>query len=201
MTATIFSAAVLLLLVIDPFGNVPLVVATLAGTPPARRRKIIVRECLAAYVILLAFMLGGRAFLALLHLTDESLAIAGGVILFLIALRMVFPRPEGVFGAPGAGGEPMLVPLAVPMIAGPSAIATVMLLASRDPAHIVEAAIALTLAMALTTLVLAASFRLQDILGERGMIALERLMGLVLTALAVEMLLTGVRSFVAQLAH
>jgi small neutral amino acid transporter SnatA (MarC family) len=106
-----------------------------------------------------------------------------------------------VFGAPVAGGEPMLVPLAVPMIAGPSAIATVMLLATREPAHVVEAAIALTLAMVVTTLVLAAAFRLQEILGERGMIALERLMGLVLTALAVEMLLTGVRSFVAQLAH
>ena len=151
-------------------------------------------------MILLAFMFGGRAFLELLHLSDESLTIAGGVILFLIALRMVFPRPEGMFGAPH-GGEPLLVPLAVPMIAGPSAIATVMLLATRDPAHIGNAAIALTLAMAITTLVLVAAYRLQDVLGERAMIALERLMGLVLTALAVEMLLTGVRTFVAQLAH
>jgi len=202
MTAQIFAATVLLLLVIDPFGNVPLVVSTLARVAPPRRRRIIVRECLAAYVILLAFMFGGRAFLELLHLSDESLTIAGGVILFLIALRMVFPRADGVFGAPGGGtGEPLLVPLAVPMIAGPSALATVMLLATRDPAHLADAAIALTLAMALTTLVLAGAYRLQELLGERAMIALERLMGLVLTALAVEMLLTGVRSFVAQLAH
>ena len=200
MTAAIFSASVLLLLVIDPFGNVPLVVSTLAGVPAARRRRIIVRECVFAFVILLAFMFGGRAFLELLHLSDESLTIAGGVILFLIALRMVFPRPEGIFGAPH-GGEPLLVPLAVPMIAGPSAIATVMLLATHDPAHLANAAIALTLAMALTTLVLVGAHRLQEVLGERAMIALERLMGLVLTALAVEMLLSGVRSFVAQLAH
>jgi MarC family membrane protein len=200
MTAAIFSASVLLLLVIDPFGNVPLVVSTLAGVPAARRRRIIVRECVFAFVILLAFMFGGRAFLELLHLSDESLTIAGGVILFLIALRMVFPRPEGIFGAPH-GGEPLLVPLAVPMIAGPSAIATVMLLATHDPAHLANAAIALTLAMALTTLVLVGAYRLQEVLGERAMIALERLMGLVLTALAVEMLLSGVRSFVAQLAH
>jgi MarC family membrane protein len=200
MTAQIFSASVLLLLVIDPFGNVPLVVSTLVDVPAARRRAIILRECVFAYVILLAFMFGGRAFLELLHLTDESLTIAGGVILFLIALRMVFPRPEGIFGAPH-GGEPLLVPLAVPMIAGPSAIATVMLLATRDPAHIGNAAIALTLAMAISTLVLVAAYRLQDVLGERAMIALERLMGLVLTALAVEMLLTGVRTFIAQLAH
>jgi len=199
MTATMFSAAVLLLLVIDPFGNVPLVVATLAGTPPARRRKIIVRECLAAYVILLAFMLGGRAFLALLHLTDESLAIAGGVILFLIALRMVFPRPEGVFGAPGAGGEPMLVPLAVPMIAGPSALATVMLMASRDPESLGMWAGALTVTMALVTLVLTAGYRLERLLGERVMQAIGRLMGLILTAVAVEMLLGGIRDFVQAL--
>jgi MarC family membrane protein len=202
MTQGIVSAAVLLLLVIDPFGNVPLVVSALARVAPQRRRKVIVRECVAAYVILLVFMFGGRAFLALLHLSDESLTIAGGVILFLIALRMVFPPPGGVFGAPEEGaGEPLLVPLAVPMIAGPSAIATVMLLASRDPAHLPAAAAALTLAMAITTLVLAGAYRLQDLLGERGMIALERLMGLVLTALAVEMLLGGVRAFVAQLPH
>ncbi len=200
MSAQLFSTAVLLMLVIDPFGNVPLVVSTLAGVPAARRRRIILRECVFAYVILLAFMFGGRAFLELLHLSDESLTIAGGVILFLIALRMVFPRPEGVFGTPH-GGEPMLVPLAVPMIAGPSAIATVMLLATRDPAHVGAAAIALTLAMAFTMLVLGGAYRLQEVLGERGVVALERLMGLVLTALAVEMLLTGVRSFVTQLAH
>ncbi|MEO6928941.1 MAG: MarC family protein, partial [Casimicrobiaceae bacterium] len=99
MLAPIFSSAVLLLLVIDPFGNVPLVVSTLARVPAARRRRIIVRECIFAYAILMVFMFGGRAFLTLLHLSDESLTIAGGVILFLIALRMVFPRPEGVFGA------------------------------------------------------------------------------------------------------
>ena len=200
MGAQILSTAVLLMLVIDPFGNVPLVVSTLAGVPAERRRRIILRECVFAYLILIAFMFGGRVFLELLHLSDESLTIAGGVILFLIALRMVFPRPEGVFGAP-QGGEPLLVPLAVPMIAGPSAIATVMLLATRDPAHVGAAAIALTLAMACPLLVLAGAHRLQDVLGERGVVALERLMGLVLTALAVEMLLTGVRSFVTQLAH
>jgi MarC family membrane protein len=198
--AEIFSAAVLLLLVIDPFGNVPIVVAALANVAPARRTRVVFRECLAAYVILLAFMFGGQTFLQWLQLSEVSLAIAGGIILFLIALRMVFPRPEGIFGAPH-GGEPLLVPLAVPMIAGPSAIATVMLLATHDPAHLANAAIALTLAMAITTLVLVGAYRLQEVLGERAMIALERLMGLVLTALAVEMLLSGVRSFVAQLAH
>jgi MarC family membrane protein len=200
MTSEVFSAAVLLLLVIDPFGNVPLVVSALSRVPEARRARVIVRECVFAYLILLAFMAGGRTFLALLHLSDTALTIAGGVILFLIALRMVFPRPEGVFGDPH-GGEPLLVPLAVPMIAGPSALATVMLLASREPGHLVPSVIALTAAMAVATAVLLGAHRLQAALGERVVIALERLMGLVLTALAVQMLLDGVRAYVAQLAR
>lgn len=197
--AELFSATILLLLVVDPFGNVPLVVSAMTAVAPERRMVVIVRECMFAYVILLGFMLGGRKFLEWLHLSDESLSIAGGIILFLIALRMVFPRAEGVFGDPHTG-EPMLVPLAVPMIAGPSALATVMLLASREPSKLGVWMLALTIAMAATTLVLLGAHRIQRILGERAVIAMERLMGLVLTALAVEMLLGGVRSFVAQLA-
>ena len=198
--AELFSATILLLLVVDPFGNVPLVIPALAAVPPGRRGIVIVRECVFAYLILLIFMLGGREFLAWLHLSDESLSIAGGIILFLIALRMVFPSKEGVFGDQ-ATGEPLLVPLAVPMIAGPSALATVMLLASREPAKLGVWMLALTIAMAATTVVLMGAHRVQRIVGERGVIAMERLMGLVLTALAVEMLLGGVRTFVTQLAR
>ena len=194
----IFSATVLLLLVIDPFGNVPLVVAALPGHDPATRRRIVLRECVIAYAILLGFMLGGRTFLEWLQLSEESLAIAGGIILFLIALRMVFRHPEGLFGdLPGA--EPFIVPLAVPSIAGPSALATVMLMVSRDPARLVQWIAALSAAMAVTTLVLLGAPHLTRVLGERGMVAAERLMGLVLTALAVQMLLNGMRAFVAQL--
>jgi len=198
--AEIFSAGVLLLLVIDPFGNVPIVVSALANVAPARRARIVLRECFAAYVILLAFMFGGQTFLAWLQLSEVSLAIAGGIILFLIALRMVFRHPEGVFGdLPGS--EPFLVPLAIPSIAGPSALATVMLMVSRDPSHRLAWVGALTAAMIVTTLVLIAAYRLQRVLGERGMIAVERLMGLVLTAIAVQMLLDGVRAFIATVQH
>jgi len=198
MSPEFFSAAVLLLLVIDPFGNVPIVIAALGGVPPARRTRVILRECVAAYAVLVAFMLGGRRFMQWLQLTETSLAIAGGIILFLIALRMVFRHPDGLFGdVPGA--EPFIVPLAVPAIAGPSALATVMLMASRDPGRLVEWVIALTAAMAVTTIVLLAAPRLTHTLGERGMIAVERLMGLVLTALAVQMLLNGIRAFVEQM--
>jgi MarC family membrane protein len=194
----IFSATVLLLLVIDPFGNVPIVMATLGHVDARRRRRIVLRECLIAYVILAAFMVGGHTFLDWLQLSQESVAIAGGIILFLIALRMVFRDPaEGLFGdVPGS--EPFIVPLAVPAIAGPSALATVMLMASREPARLMQWMAALTAAMFLATVVLAGSTRLTRLLGERGMIAVERLMGLVLTALAVQMLLDGIRAFVAQ---
>jgi len=196
----IFSAAVLLLLVIDPFGNVPVVMAALGTSKPARRRRIVLRECVIAYAILLAFMLGGRTFLEWLQLSEESLAIAGGIILFLIALRMVFRHPEGLFGdLPGA--EPFIVPLAVPSIAGPSALATVMLMVSRNPSQQFAWIVALTAAMVVATIVLLASYRLQRVLGDRGMVAVERLMGLVLTALAVQMLLDGVRTFVTELAQ
>lgn len=194
--AEIFSAAVLLLLVIDPFGNVPIVIAALSNVAAGRRARVVLRECAAAYVILLAFMFGGQTFLAWLQLSETSLAIAGGIILFLIALRMVFRHPEGVFGDP-PGVEPFIVPLAIPSIAGPSALATVMLMVSRDPTHRLAWVIALTAAMIVATLVLLASYRLQRVLGERGMLAVERLMGLVLTALAVQMLLDGVRAYVA----
>jgi small neutral amino acid transporter SnatA (MarC family) len=160
----------------------------------------VLRECTAAYLVLLAFMAGGQAFLRWLHLSETSLEIAGGLILFMIALRMVFPRPEGVFGDLPSG-EPFLVPLAIPSIAGPSALATVMLMASRDPAKIGQWTVALTAAMVVTAVVLVGAQRLQDFVGERVVLAFERLMGLLLTALAVEMLLGGVRTFVAQIGH
>ena len=198
MQSDLLSAAILLILVIDPFGNVPLVVSTLQSVPRERRARVVLRECLIAYVLLLAFMFGGHAFLTLMRLSETSLSIAGGVILFLIALKMVFARPsEGVFGD-AVSGEPLIVPLAIPAIAGPSALATVMLMVSREPARIEVWVLALSLAMVVTTVVLAGADRLQRLVGERVVRAFERLMGLVLTAVAIEMLLGGLRSFIAQ---
>jgi small neutral amino acid transporter SnatA (MarC family) len=198
MSPDILSASFLLMLVLDPFGNMPIVLSALAGVPLERHRRIILRECLFAFAILLAFMVGGKAFLDFLQLSETSLAIAGGIVLFLIALRMIFPHPEGVFGDP-PGTEPFLVPLAVPAIAGPSALATVMLMASREPARIGGWILALTVAIVVTMIVLLAARRLQRLLGERGIRALERLTGLLLTAIAVQMLLDGIATFVRQL--
>ena len=122
MPGEFLSAIILLTLVIDPFGNVPLVNAMLADVAPARRRLVILRECAIAFVILALFMVFGHKLLELMHLSETSLSIAGGVILFMIAIRMVFAHPEGAFG-PQARGEPLIVPLAIPLIAGPSALA------------------------------------------------------------------------------
>ncbi|HET9470610.1 MAG TPA: MarC family protein, partial [Usitatibacter sp.] len=117
MPAQFLSAVIVLLLVVDPFGNVPLVNAMLADVPLARRRSVIVRECGIAFMVLAAFMAFGPEILAVMRLSESSLSIAGGVILFMIAIRMVFGRFEGTFGAQDAG-EPLIVPLAIPLIAG-----------------------------------------------------------------------------------
>src|SRR4030095_11825129 len=138
--------------------------------------RVVLRECVAAYVLLLAFMVGGRTFLRWLQLSEISLAIAGGIILFLIALRMVFRHPEGLFGDT-PGDEPFLVPLAVPALGGPSALRTGVLVVSRGPAPLPPWRAALTAAMLVATVVMLAAHKLQVALGERGMMAVERLMG------------------------
>jgi MarC family membrane protein len=196
MPGQFLSAVFLLLLVVDPFGSVPLVNTMLADVPLGRRRRVVLRECGVAFAILAAFMAFGPQILAVMRLSETSLTIAGGVILFMIAIRMVFAHPEGAFGLQERGGEPLIVPLAIPLIAGPSALATVMLLASREPRQLGMLAGALVMAMALTTAILLAGERLQRWMGDRAMQAMARLMGLILTAIAVEMLLGGIRMFV-----
>ena len=198
MESTFLSATILLLLVTDPLGNIPIFVSALRAVPPHRKPYVILRECLIAFGILLLFMVFGNRFMDLLGLSDVSLQIGGGVILFLIALRMVFPVPEGIFGT-APGGEPFIVPLAIPAIAGPSALATVLLLVSRDPGRLFEWVGALTVALVTVAMVLVFADRLQRRLGERVVIAFERLMGLVLIAIAVEMILKGLRAFILQL--
>jgi len=200
MNTELVSATILLILVLDPFGNLPIVVSVLAKVPAERRPRIIIRECIFAFIILLAFMAGGRTFMQLLKLSDEALTIAGGVILFLISIKMVFPSKEGIFGDI-EGGEPFLVPLAVPAIAGPSALAAVMLMASRNPDQMLTWSIAITIGMVVTMAVLLAAPWLQRVLGNQVMTAFERLMGMLLTALSVEMLLTGMRTVIQQYLH
>ena len=196
----IVSATILLILVLDPFGNMPLVISVLKNVEPRARTRVILRECAIAYAVLLAFMFGGDKFMHLLRLSDDALAIAGGLILFLIALRMSFPHTDAVHADSGDTGT-FIVPLAIPAIAGPSALATVLLLVSREPLRVFEWVAALSLAMLLSTVVMVSAQRISGLIGRRGVIAMERLMGLVLTAIAVQMLLDGIERYVAQLAR
>ncbi|CAM2194461.1 multiple antibiotic resistance protein [Paraburkholderia kururiensis] len=198
MEYTFLSATILLVLITDPLGNIPLFIGCLRGVTARRRVVVILREVAIAFVILLVFMIVGDRFLRMMSLTDQSLRIGGGIVLFLIALRMIFPHPGGPFGHV-KGGEPLIVPLAIPALAGPSALATVMLLTSQAPGKMLEWIGALTVTMIVCAIVLVLAERIQQWLGEQTVTAFERLMGLVLVAISVEMMLGGIRSFVHQL--
>ena len=197
MNADLISAFVLLFLVLDPLGNLPVVASLLKQVDTKRRARVVARECLIAYLILLAFMFGGRQFLDVMHLSEISLSIAGGVILFMIAINMVFKSTESVFGE-SLDHEPFIVPLAIPLIAGPSALATVMLMVSREPAKLGVWVGAMTAAMLVSAILLILGEKIEKLLGKRAMEAIERLMGLILTAIAVEMLLGGIKQFLLQ---
>jgi MarC family membrane protein len=187
---TLASAIVLLFLVIDPFGNVPFFVSALKDVDPARRRAVIVRELLIAYLVMVVFLFAGEPFLRILGISGPALTIAGGVILFLIALKMVFPV-RGRSLQEELQGEPFIVPLAIPYIAGPSVLAVEMLLMSDEPDQWPFWLIAVTVAWAGTALVVLFGSQVAERLGPRGLVAIERLMGMILVAIAIQMFLTG----------
>ncbi len=198
MTQNFFQTFILLLLVTDPFGNVPLFASVLNPVPPARRARIVMRECAIAFVLLLIFMFFGRHFLTALQLSEVSLRIGGSVILLLISIRMIFPHPDGVLGRT-EGGEPFIVPLAIPALAGPSALATVLLFSRESTGEVLVHVAALAAVGIVWLAVFLSAERLQKVLGPQVMTAFERLMGLILTAMSIEMLLGGIREFVKSL--
>lgn len=192
MNGELFSSVFLLLLVLDPLGNIPFVLSLLRNVPAERRPRIIMRESALAIGILIAFLLVGDRLLNALRLSGPALEISGGLILFLIALRMVFPPSTHEISEQEAGeGEPFMVPLAIPMIAGPSALATVVL-ASRQSGQLMVWVAAIVLAGIVNVLFLLASGWFARLFGKSGMEALERLMGLILTTMAVQMMISGI---------
>ena len=193
MDGTFFSSVFLLLLVLDPLGNMPFVLSLLRRVPDARRPRIILRECAIATCVLVGFLFVGDWLLAAMQLSDPALEIAGGVILFLIALRMTFPPAAQDSLEHGTADEPLIVPLAIPMIAGPSALATVLLASRHAEDHAGLWVAAVILACAVNACLLLASGWFARLFGKSGMEALERLMGLILTAIAVQMLIKGIR--------
>jgi MarC family membrane protein len=199
MNYTFASATILLILITDPIGNIPIFANALKHVAPERRPWVILREVLIAFVLLLTFMFVGDSFLRVMNLSELSLQIGGGVILFLIALRMIFPPPPGP-ETNEIHAEPLIVPLAIPAIAGPSALATVLLLVSQAPDRRMEWIAALCVTMTVSAVVLVLAERIQRVAGDRFVVALERLMGLVLVSVSIEMMLRGIKTFAKQLA-
>ena len=191
---TIASAALLLFLILDPLGNIPVFLGLLKPLPAHRRRIVLARELFIALVVLMVFLWGGKYALDLMHLRQESVSIAGGIVLFLIGLRMIFPPPEGLMGELPEG-EPFIVPMAIPLIAGPSGMAAVMLMGSQEPDRMGAWSLALMIAWIATAAILFSSTYLYKWLGSRVLTAIERLMGMVIVAISVQMFLDGLTAY------
>lgn len=190
----IISAATMLFLIMDPLGNLPIVLSILKHLDAKRRRKVLVRELFFALAILMLFLFAGKSILNFLHVQPETLSISGGIILFIIAIKMIFPSGGSIVGL-AAGEEPFFVPMAIPMIAGPSVIATLLLLSSQHPDKLFELSAAVMLAWGATFTIFMFYKFFHRILGERGLKAVERLMGLLLIMISTQMLLDGVKGY------
>ncbi|WP_394128394.1 YhgN family NAAT transporter [Vibrio hepatarius] len=190
----ILSAATMIFLIMDPLGNLPIVLSILKHLDPKRRRIVLVRELCFALGILLLFLFAGKSILNFLHVQPETLSISGGIILFIIAIKMIFPSGGSIVGL-AAGEEPFFVPMAIPMIAGPSVIASILLLSSQHPDKLLELSGAVMLAWGATFFILMFYNFFHRILGERGLKAVERLMGLLLIMISTQMFLDGVKGY------
>ncbi len=191
---SIASAALLLFLILDPLGNIPVFLGLLRRLPPARQRVVLGRELLIALGVLMLFLWCGKYALDLMHLRQESVSIAGGIVLFLIGIRMIFPPPEGLMGEI-PDGEPFIVPMAIPLVAGPSGMAAVILMGSNEPARLADWSLALLIAWAGTAAILFSATYLYRWLGQRVLTAVERLMGMLLVAISVQMLMDGIATY------
>lgn len=189
MTSTeIISTTIIFFLIMDPLGNIPLFLSVLKNVNAEKKLRVTFRELIIAYVALLMYLFLGRYVLEILNLTSEAITISGGIILFIIAIRMIFPTEHGIFGS-GSEGEPLIVPLAIPAVAGPSIMAVLMLLSTSQP--LLDLFLCISLAWLLTASLLLAATPLNRVLGRRGLTAVERLMGMLLVMMAVQMLLNA----------
>jgi multiple antibiotic resistance protein len=189
-----WSAAITLFLIMDPLGNLPVFMSVLKTIEPKRRRIVLARELLFSLIIMFTFLFSGQVVLDFLNVRQESVSIAGGIILFLIGLKMIFPQPGGVTGLT-SGEEPFIVPLAIPMIAGPSVLAALILLANQDHSRMLDWSMALGVAWLATATILMLSSTFHRLLGERGLTAIERLMGMILIMISIQMLLDGIGQY------
>lgn len=189
------SAAITLFLMMDPIGNVPAFAALLKDVDARRRSTVVIRENIIALGVLLFFLLFGPSVMGLLRIEESALSMAGGVVLFIVALEMIFPGRRSSYHDPAVIGEPFIVPMAIPLIAGPSTMAVLMVMASSEPGRRHEWTIALLMAWTAGLIVLLMANRLRPLVGQRALSAIERLMGMVLLVMAVQMSMSGLRLF------
>ena len=197
----ILATAVTLFLIMDPLGNIPLFLAVLKNVAPERRSKVLLREVLIAYAIMTLFLFFGPPMLAVLGLYREAVSMGGAIVLFIIAIRMIFPLRDGhiLGGGDDNSEEPLIVPLAIPMFAGPSLLATLILLVKNDPGHILRSFFAMSGAWLSASLILLASPIVLRVLGNRVLKAIERLMGMILISISMQMLLDAITEVGARL--
>lgn len=193
---SLFYIAFSLFLLMDSIGNIPLFISFLKGVDAKRQRVVIIRELAIALGVIVLFNFIGEWLMDFLRIQNDTLQIAGGVILFLICLKMIFPPAHNPEESLPHDSEPFIVPLAVPLVAGPAVLAAVMIYA-RQESHFVMLG-AISLAWTASLFILLSSSLLKKVLGWRGIVAMERLMGLVLILIAVQMFLSGLSAFIAR---
>ncbi|SFN09465.1 membrane protein, MarC family [Formivibrio citricus] len=190
----VLSLAITLFFVLDPFGNLPVVLSLLSKVEPEHRWKVVARESFIALGLLVLFYAVGARFIGLLGVDSSDLTICGGVVLGIIALRMVFPDENGGV-AREAEVEPFIVPLAIPLMAGPSALATVMIMSAQSEANPLVGMGMMTLAWLVSAILLVGGVRVGHFIPPRLMEAFERLSGLLLAVISVHMVMTGIRAY------
>ncbi|ACL30244.1 YhgN family NAAT transporter [Buchnera aphidicola str. APS (Acyrthosiphon pisum)] len=190
----IISTTILLVLIMDPLGNLPIFMTILKHLDVKRRRIVVIREMIIALIVMLLFLFVGEKILIILNLKTETVSISGGVILFLIAIKMIFPSEDNN-NEISSSEEPFLVPLAIPLVAGPSLLATLMLLSHQYLHHMFYLVGSLLISWFFTVIILLSSSLFLKLFGSKGVNALERLMGLVLIMLSTQMFLDGIRAW------
>ena len=188
--ASFLTIAAAIFFVLNATGQIPLFLAILAPFEHKRQVKIIVRELVIALVILLLFTFFGDWILKVLGISRPIIGIAGGILLFIISLGMIFPKPRSNLPEERLAQEPMVIPLAIPVITGPGAITTVMLYA-HETANAVLVAGATFCAWVPSLLILLAGSFIKRMLGDKGMIAVERLGGMLVCLIGIQMCTSG----------
>ncbi len=187
------SSVITLALVMDGFGNIPLFIAALKKVAPERRKTVLLRELGIALFIMVTFLFLGKWFLQAFGVRPFSLSIAGGIILFIISIKLVFGGEEETKTDPKED-EPFVVPLAIPLVAGPAALSMGMILSAQSPNKLVTLGVVLA-ASFINSLILMLSFPISTLLGKRGLIAIERLTGMILVLMSVDMVMGGIAEF------